>query len=264
MIICRFQWKDKISWGIVEEDTIFSLEGDVYGDFSKGKKLCQLPDVRLLAPAEPRITVACGLNYIGHIKELGFSVSDEPSLFFKPPNTIIGPDDAIPYPDITKELCYEGELCAVIKREAKNVPEEQALDYVLGYTCGNDLTIKGLWPDKDRHITRAKGFDKSGPIGPFVVTGLDPYNLNIKSRLNGELKQDANTGEMVFGVKKLVSHISSFLTLQPGDVVWTGTPKGGLCPVKVGDTIEVEIEGIGILRNKVVAPNDASLKEESS
>lgn len=260
MIICRLQWINEINWGIVENDMIFRLEGDPYGDFSKGKKLCQLQDARLLAPVKPGITIACGLNYTGHIKELGYSASEEPVLFFKPSNTIIGPDDTIPYPEITKDLCYEGELCVVLKHKAKKVPEEQALDYVLGYTCGNELTARDLWPDKDKHITRAKGFDNSGPLGPFVVTGLNPYNLNIRSRVNGELKQDANTGEMLFGVKKLVSYISSFLTLQPGDVVWTGTPKGGLCSVKVGDTIEVEIEGIGILRNKVVGPNDVSLR----
>ena len=252
MIICRFQWMDEINWGIVENDMVFMMEGEPYGECRKGKELCRLQDVRLLSPVKPGIMVACGLNYIGHIKELGSSVSEEPVLFFKPPNTVTGPNEDIPYLGITKELCYEGELCAILKREAKSVPEEQALNYVLGYTCGNDFTAKDLWPDKDKHITRAKGFDNSGALGPFIVTDLDPHNLNIRSKINGKLKQDANTNEMVFGVKKLLSYVSSFLTLQPGDVIWTGTPTGGLCPVNIGDVIEVEIEGIGTLRNEIV------------
>jgi 2-keto-4-pentenoate hydratase/2-oxohepta-3-ene-1,7-dioic acid hydratase in catechol pathway len=132
------------------------------------------------------------------------------------------------------------------------VAEKEALDYVLGYTCGNDMTATDLFK-KDGRLTRAKAFDTSGPMGPFLVTGLDPHNLKIRSRLNNKVQQDSNTGLTIFGVEKLVSYISAFLTLQPGDVVWTGTPRGGACPVKVGDTTEVEIEGIGILRNRIVA-----------
>ena len=251
--IVRFQWRDKVNWGILEDDTIFSLSGDLYGDFKRGKKLCQRQEVRLLTPVEPSITVACGMNYMDHIKEMGWAVPKEPHLFFKPANTVVGPDDNVVYPAISQDLRYEGELCCVIKRPAKNVPEKEALDYVLGYTCGNDFTAMDV-TGKDGRLTRSKGFDTSGPLGPCLVTGLDPHNLNIKSRLNGELKQDSNTGLTIFNVEKLISYISAFLTLRPGDVVWTGTPRGGACPVKVGDVIEVEIEGIGILRNKVVAP----------
>ena len=251
--IVRFQWRDKVNWGILEGDTIFSLSGDLYGDFKRGKKLCQRQEVRLLAPVEPSITIACGMNYMDHIKEMGWAVPKEPALFFKPANTVVGPDDNVVYPAISQDLRYEGELCCVIKRPAKNVPEKEALDYILGYTCGNDFTAMDV-TGKDGRLTRSKGFDTSGPLGPCLVTGLDPHNLNIKSRLNGELRQDSNTGLTIFKVEKLISYISGFLTLRPGDVVWTGTPKGGACPVKVGDVIEVEIEGIGILRNKVVAP----------
>jgi len=252
MKIARFQWQDKVNWGIVEDDTIFSLVGNLYGDFEKGKKLCQLRDVRLLAPAVPSIMVACGLNYMDTIKELDRAVPQEPALFFKPATAVVNPGGNIIYPHISQDLRYEAELCCIIKREAKNVPEEKALDYVLGYTCGNDCTLMDL-SEKDGRLTRAKGFDTSGPLGPFLVTDIDPHNLAIKGRVNGETKQDSNTGLMIFSAEKIISFISAFLTLRPGDVVWTGTPKGGHCPVKVGDVIEVEIEGIGLLRNKVVA-----------
>lgn len=253
MKIVRFQWQGKVNWGIVEDDIIFALDGDLYGDFGKGKEMCQLPEVKLLAPVEPSITVACGMNYIEHIKELGWSVPQEPVLFFKPANTVIGPDDDIIYPAMAQDLRYEAELCCVIKRQAKNVVEGEALDYVLGYTCGNDVTAMDL-TEKDGRLTRSKGFDTSGPLGPFLVTGLNPHNLDIKGRVNGVTKQDSNTSLMLFSVEKLISYISAFMTLRPGDVVWTGTPGGGACPVKVGDVIEVEIEGIGVLKNKLVAP----------
>jgi len=130
--------------------------------------------------------------------------------------------------------------------------EEQVLDYVLGYTCGNDVTAVDLL-EKDGRPTRGKGFDTAGPLGPYLVTGLNPTNLTIKARLNGETKQDGKTGLMLFGITRLINHISEFMTLQPGDVIWTGTPEGGLFPVKPGDVVEVEIEGIGVLRNQVVS-----------
>jgi len=251
--IARFKWQGRATWGIVEGENIYSLKGNLYQEFERGARLCQLEDIKLLAPAEPSITIACGMNYMDHIKELGWEVPKEPALFFKPLHTIVGPDDDVIYPRVSQNLCYEGELCCVIKRRAKDVTEEEALDYILGYTCGNDFTTPDL-SQLDGRLTRSKGFDTSGPLGPFMETGLDSHNLKIKSQLNGKAQQDSNTGLMNFGVEKLVSYISAFMTLQPGDVVWTGTPGGGLCPVKVGDVTEVEIEGIGTLRNRVAAP----------
>jgi 2-keto-4-pentenoate hydratase/2-oxohepta-3-ene-1,7-dioic acid hydratase in catechol pathway len=144
MQIVRFRWQDRVNWGILEADTIFALDGDLYGDFEKGKEMCQLSDVRLLAPVEPTITVACGRNYMDHIKEMGWAVPEEPSLFFKPANTVIGPEEDIVYPAVSRDLRYEAELCLVIRRLAKNVAEEEALDYVLGYTCFNDVTARDL------------------------------------------------------------------------------------------------------------------------
>lgn len=252
MQIVRFQWRGEVHWGIAEDDRIFTLVGDLYSDFQRGTELCRRQDVKLLAPAEPSIMVACGRNYADHMKEMGWAVPQEPALFFKPITTLVNPTDDIVYPSVSEDLRYEAELCVVIKRTARNVPEPEALDYVLGYTCGNDLTAMDLL-EKDGRLTRAKGFDTSGPLGPFLVTGLDPHHLALKGRINGETKQDSNTSLMLFSVEKLISYISAFMTLHPGDVVWTGTPEGGHCPVKVGDVIEVEIEDIGILKNRVVA-----------
>ena len=253
MKIVRFQWQGKVNWGIIEDDTIFALVGDLYGDFNKGKEMCKLPEVKLLAPVEPSITVACGRNYMGHIKEMGWPIPEEPVLFFKPANTVIGPEDDIVYPAVSQDIRYEAELCFVIKRQAKDVAEEEALNYVLGYTCGNDVTAIDLLFKEGGSVVRAKGFDTSGPLGPFLVTGLDPRNLAIRGRVNGETKQDSSTSLMVFSVEKLISFISAFMTLLPGDVVWTGTPLGGACPIKAGDVIEVDIEGIGVLKNKLAA-----------
>ena len=253
MKIVRFRWQGGVHWGILESETIFALEGDIYGKFDRGKEMCPLQEVKLLAPAEPKNGVACGRNYLDHIREMGWPVPEEPNLFFKPVNTVIGPEDDIIFPSPSKDLRYEAELCLVIKKLAKNVPEEKARDYILGYTCGNDVTAIDLF-EKDKILARAKGFDTAGPLGPCLVTDIDPHNLAIKGRVNGETRQDSHTSLMIFSVPKLISVITAFMTLYPGDVVWTGTPKGGASPIKVGDVIEVEVEGIGLLKNKLVAP----------
>ena len=253
MKIARFSRRGKVQWGVVEGDEIYALDGDLYGKFRQGSKLCKLNEVRLLAPCEPRIGVACGRNYLDHITEMGWPIPEEPNLFFKPWNTVIGTETDVIWPRPSHDLRYEAELCLVIKKLAKDVPEKEAIDYVLGYTCGNDVTALDLF-EKDKILARAKGFDTAGPLGPYLVTDIDPHNLAIKGRVNGITRQDSHTSLMIFKVPRLVSTISAFMTLYPGDVIWTGTPKGGASPVKVGDVIEVEIEGIGVLRNKLVAP----------
>lgn len=262
--IARFRRTEKVNWGIIENDRIFAIEGDIYSEFRKGKELCKVQEVRLLAPAEPRIMVACAFNYVDHLKEMNQYVEhmkptdqvspDEPKVFFKPPNTLIGPLDEVVFPAMSKDYRFEAELCVVMKRQTRNVAEEDALNYVLGYTCGNDLGALDLFK-KDGWLTRARGFDTSGALGPYLVTDLNPSNLNIKGRVNRELRQDSSTRFMIHSVPKLISFISGFMTLLPGDVIWTGTPKGGASPVKVGDITEVEIEGIGILKNSVAGPN---------
>jgi 2-keto-4-pentenoate hydratase/2-oxohepta-3-ene-1,7-dioic acid hydratase in catechol pathway len=251
MKLARIQYHSAPMWGIVEGDDIYALEGDLYGAFTRGPRLCALGDAKLLAPAEPSIIVACGLNYMGEIKHLGAPVPPEPSLFFKPPTTVLDPGVTIPYPALTEKLSHEAELCCVMKRTARNVPEDKALDYVLGYTCGNDIGMMDVLKKDNNLITRAKGFDMSSALGPWLETDADPTNLAIKGIINGEVIQDSNTGEMLFSAAHIISYISEFMTLRPGDVVFTGTPENGHYPVKVGDVMEVEIEKIGKLTTPV-------------
>jgi len=252
MKILRFQLHGKIEWGILKEpDTVYALEGDIYSEFNEGKILCCLSDVKILAPAEPTIMVACGMNYRARLRDKGWEEPAEPIVFFKPATAVVGTLENVVFPTVAKEMRYEAELCVVIKRQARKVLEKDAMDYVLGYTCGNELGAMDL-VKKDKWMTRAKGFDGSGPLGPYLVTGLDPHNLAIRSWVNGELKQDGHTSLMIFSVPRLVSFISDFMTLRPGDVIWTGTPPG-VCNVNVGDVMVIEIEGIGVLKNTVVA-----------
>ncbi len=247
MKLARIQFQGTARWAIVENGDIYAIDGAPYGTYAKGSKLCALADAELLAPAEPTIIVACGLNYMGEVKHLGAEVPEEPSLFFKPPTTLLDPGKVIPYPALTEKLSHEAELCCVMKHTARNVPENQALDYVLGYTCGNDIGMMDVLQKDKGVITRAKGFDMSSALGPWLETDLDPTKLNIKGRINGEVIQDSNTREMLFSAARIISYISEFMTLRPGDVVFTGTPENGHYVVSVGDLMEVEIEGIGVL-----------------
>lgn len=251
MKLARILHQGTPRWGTIEGDEIYALEGDLYGAFSKGARLASLKDAKLLAPAEPTIIVACGLNYMGEIKHLGAAIPKHPSLFFKPATTLMGPGVTIPYPAITNNLSHEAELCCVMKRTARNVPEGKALEYVLGYTCGNDIGMMDILKEDGGLITRAKGFDNSSALGPWIETDLDPDNANIKGIINGEVIQSANTSEMLFKAARIIAFTSEFMTLRPGDVVYTGTPENGHYPVKVGDVMEVEIEGIGRLTTPV-------------
>ncbi|HEX77916.1 MAG TPA: fumarylacetoacetate hydrolase family protein [Dehalococcoidia bacterium] len=253
MKIARFEHEGKVGYGILEEDTLFALEGELFGKFHRGPEIAPLREVQLLAPVQPSIVVCAGLNYMRHIQERGLSPPKEPLLFFKPSSSVIGHLEDIVYPALSQQTCYEGELCLIIKRPARGITEGEALDYILGYTCGNDLTARDIM-EKDGNNTRAKSFDTFCALGPCIAIGLDGSNLAIQSRVNGRVQQDSSTKEMIFGIEKLVSYISQFMSLRPGDVIMTGTPSGGLCPIQVGDVLEVEIEGIGVLQNKVVAP----------
>jgi 2-keto-4-pentenoate hydratase/2-oxohepta-3-ene-1,7-dioic acid hydratase in catechol pathway len=238
-------------WTILEGESLYSLDGDVYGIFRKGARVCALSDARLLAPAEPRTIICCGLNFMDTVRQLKVDAPIEPALFFKPIESVVNPgEDACSLP-IASDTRYEAELCAVIKRRAWRVKESEAGDYVLGYTCGNDMTLWDL-VERDGRLTRAKGYYKSAPLGPILVTDLNPDCVRIRGRVNGETKQDGNTKDQIFNTARIISHVTRFTPLLPGDVVFTGTPSGGHCPVKVGDVVEVEIDGIGILRNRVV------------
>jgi len=197
----------------------------------------------------PTKIIAIGLNYLDHAKELNMEIPEYPLIFMKPPTAVIEDGETIVYPPQTKELHYEGELGIVIGKYARNVSVEEAKDYIAGYTCANDVTARDL-QRLDGQWTRSKSFDTFCPLGPRIAKNIDPTNLTIATRVNGVIKQNSNTNQMIFNAFKLVSFISAIMTLLPGDVISTGTPPG-VGELRVGDVVEVEIEGIGILRNTV-------------
>ncbi len=229
-------------YGVVDGENIFTMDGGLM-------KSLKIDDVKLLSPCEITKAVCVGLNYGDHIEEMGDKRPDEPTLFIKPATAAIGPDDYIVIPKMSERVDYEGELAVVIKKTAKDISEGDALDYVLGYTIANDVTARDL-QSKDGQWTRAKSFDTFLPIGPWIETDVDPSNLEIKTYVNGVLKQHSNTKHLIFSVPKLVSFISHIMTLNPGDVILTGTPSG-VGPLNSGDVVTIEIEGIGKLTNKV-------------
>jgi len=210
--------------------------------------------MRILEPIAPSKIVCVGRNYREHAAELGNKMPDEPLLFLKAPSAIISSGAEIVLPGASQQVEHEGELGVVIGRVARNIPShEDPLDYVLGYTCVNDVTARDL-QRKDVQFTRGKSFDTFCPVGPWIETDLDPANAIVETRLNGEVKQKGNTADMAFPVAFLIRYISEIMTLYPGDLVATGTP-AGVSRMKPGDTVEVEVTGIGILQNRVYDPN---------
>jgi len=197
----------------------------------------------------PTKIVAVGRNYLAHIQELGHDVPTEPLIFLKPPSAVVGDGDEVIYPEATHNLHHEAELAVVIGKRCHAAAEGEALDCVAGYTCANDVTARDL-QEKDDQWTRAKGFDTFCPLGPRIVPGLDPGNVAVICRVNGEVRQEGHTSDMLFSVSRLIAHISAVMTLEPDDVILTGTPPG-VSAVARGDAMEVEIEGIGILHNRV-------------
>jgi len=213
-----------------------------------GGEVLAIEDVELLAPCCPGKIVCVGLNYVEHANELKMKLPDEPILFLKPPSAVIGPGAEIVVPKASGRVDYEGELGVVIGKRCKAIAADEAKKYILGYTCFNDVTARDL-QQKDGQWTRAKSFDTFAPFGPWIVN-IDPSNADIKTRVNGEVKQNSNTSDLIFGVPKLIEFISSVMTLEPGDVIATGTPPG-VGRLEKGDVVEVEIEGIGVLKNRV-------------
>lgn len=243
--------KNKAVVAVEKEKTFYEIEGDMFGQFSVTNRETKIDNVKILPPCLPSKIVAVGLNYKDHAEEMKKQPPDEPMLFLKPGTTVIGTEENIVYPKhMSSRVDYEGELAVVIGKEAHMVKEENSMDYVLGYTCINDITARDLQA-KDIQFTRGKGFDTFAPIGPFIETELDPSNTEISTYLNNERKQHSNTKNLIFSVPKLVSFISSVMTLLPGDIISTGTPSG-ISPMKPGDVVEVKVEGIGTLKNQVV------------
>jgi len=240
MKLGTFKVGEKIFRGVIEGERVYSLE--VARNYP-------LEEVKVLPPVQPSKVVALALNYKAHAAEMGKPLPPEPLIFIKPPSAVIGPGDAILLPAMAGRVDYEGELGVVIGKRARGVSLSEALEYVMGYVCFNDVTARDL-QKKDGLFARAKGFDTFAVIGPWIETSLDPSRVNVRTYLNGQLVQEGNTSDMIFDVPHLISFISRIMTLEPGDVIATGTPPG-IGPLSPGDRVEVEVEGIGRLSNPV-------------
>ena len=250
MRLVRFRHGSRIATGAVDGRWVRPLLGTFFENPVPTGEEVPLEEVRLLAPVLPSKIVAVGRNYADHAAEMGNEVPEEPIIFLKPSTSVIGPDDPIPYPAISNRVDPEGELALVIGRLARKVSAEDAGRYILGFTCGNDVTARDL-QKKDGQWARGKGFDGFCPLGPWIETEFDPLDVLVQCRVNGDLRQAARTSLMTFGPSFLVEFVSQAMTLLPGDVILTGTP-AGIAPMAVGDRVEVEVEGIGVLENAVV------------
>jgi 2-keto-4-pentenoate hydratase/2-oxohepta-3-ene-1,7-dioic acid hydratase in catechol pathway len=248
--LVRFRFGDRIATGALDGGDVRVLRGTFFDDPVPTGEAVPAADVRLLAPVLPSKVVAVGRNYADHAAEMGADIPEEPLLFLKPSTAVIGPGDSIAYPAISKRMDYEGELACVVGRLTRRVTSDDAARAILGYTCANDVTLRDL-QTTDGQWTRAKGFDTSCPLGPWVETELDPTDVAVETRVNGEVRQSARTSQLAFDPAEIVAFISTFMTLLPGDVVLTGTPSG-VGPLEVGDEVRVDVEGIGTLSNTVV------------
>lgn len=254
MKLCRFTHRDFFQphYGIIEESVVRPLiDADAFGSRPRVRsEQIPLAEVRLLAPVAPSKIVCVGRNYSEHAAELGNPMPDAPLLFLKAPSAIIAPGEAIELPPESAQVELEGELGVVIGRQASRLSEmDDPLAYVLGYTCLNDVTARDL-QRTDVQFTRAKSFDTFCPVGPYIETGIDPLDVEITTRLNSETRQRSRTSRMAFSVPFLVRYISRMMSLQPGDLIATGTP-AGVSKLSAGDLVEVEIEGVGVLSNEV-------------
>jgi 2-keto-4-pentenoate hydratase/2-oxohepta-3-ene-1,7-dioic acid hydratase in catechol pathway len=254
MRLVRFRHGDRIATGGIQpgSDTIQVIAGTFFQDPLPTGDEIPIDDVMLLAPVLPSKLVCVGKNYAAHAAEFGMDVPEEPLLFLKPSTAVIGPGDAIRLLPINRRTDYEGELAVVMGRLARNVLAEDASRFILGFTCANDVTLRDLQRPDDQW-TRAKGFDGSCPLGPWIETSVDPTDAIVETRLNGDVVQHASTSDMVFGVAELIEYVTTFMTMLPGDVLLTGTPEG-VGRIQAGDTVEVEVDGVGTLRNEVSGP----------
>lgn len=259
--IARFAFEGRTHYGLVQDDeTLRLLSGDLFGKWQPTNKVISLAQAKLLAPVEPPNILAVGLNYRLHAQESGMALPKHPAIFIKPTTAVCGPNDTIVLPRVApNEVDYECELVIVIGKRARHVSEADAHDYVLGYTCGNDVSARDVQLRLDPQWARGKSFDTFAPLGPWLQTELDPDNTGIRSRVNGKVMQDSNTNDFVFNTRQVIAFLSDAMTLLPGTVILTGTPGGvGFArkpPVflRPGDVVEIEVDGIGTLRNSVVA-----------
>ncbi|MFV1988697.1 MAG: fumarylacetoacetate hydrolase family protein [Gemmatimonadota bacterium] len=245
----RFAAGDEVGYGEQLGTEIHELIGTPFADEGRSGRVYGLDDVRLLAPCVPGKVLAVGRNFASHLH--GRDAPAEPGLFAKMPTSIIGPEEDIVLPPDARDVHYEGELVVVIGRRTRRVDADEASDCILGVTAGNDVSERN-WQRNDLQWLRAKGSDTFGPLGPAIVTGLDHGDLLIQTRHNGVVVQSERSRDLIFPVEEIVAHASRYVTLEPGDVIYTGTP-GSTSPVIPGDVIEVEVEGVGVLRNGVSA-----------
>ncbi len=242
---------DAPKYGWLLDDKVGEIQGDMYSEYRRREAKTPLADVKLVAPCEPSKILCVGRNYVEHAKELGNEVPKVPLIFMKPPSSIIANGDAIFLPPQSTQVEHEAELVVVIGRKTKNVTTETAKEYIFGYTIGNDVTARDL-QKTDGQWTRAKGFDTFCSFGPWIDTEFDPSDAVVTCRVNGQMRQMASTRDMVFNVGTLIAYISSVMTLEPGDLIFTGTP-AGVGELKNSDVVDVEIEGLGKLSNSVKA-----------
>jgi len=250
MKIVRFAVDNKVKYGSLSGESIQAIEDKPFRYLKLADCYYQLSEVKLLSPCTPSKIVALGLNYHSHAPELNSHLPDAPLIFLKPSTAVIGPEDNIVYPASSARVDYEGELGVVIKKPVWRVSVDDALDYVLGYTCFNDVTARDL-QQQDKQWTRAKSFDTFAAVGPCIETKLNPGNVVLETYLNGKLMQSGNTSDLIYSVPELINFISNVMSLLPGDIIATGTPSG-IGPMYPGDTVEVKIAPIGTLRNYVV------------
>ena len=246
----RYQVKnDKPQYGWILENKVGAIEGDIYAEYRRLETILPLAEVKLVAPAEPSKIICIGRNYAEHAKEHDVEVPKVPLIFLKPPSSIIGPDEDIVLPPQSQQVEHEAELVVVIGKRGRNIITEEAQNYIFGYTVGNDVTARDL-QRSDGQWTRAKGYDTFCSFGPWVDTEFDPSDAIITCRVSGQPRQMASTRDMVFNVSQIIAFISSVMTLEPGDLIFTGTP-AGVGPLVDGDEVVVEIEGLGKLSNPV-------------
>jgi len=243
----RFAHEGQISYGAVHGDRIQEIDGDLFGPHRATDRWVMLAEVDLLPPTEPRKVIAVGLNYQSHLGSR--QPAAYPGLFAKYPTSLVGHGDDILAPADAQNLHYEGEMVLVIGRECTDVSEDDAMDCVFGITAGNDVSERD-WQRADLQWFRAKASDTFGPVGPTIAWGVDPDNVLVQTRVNGEVRQSESTADLLFGTAAIVSYVSRYVTLEPGDLIFTGTP-GSTQAMQPGDVVEVEVEGVGTLRNTV-------------
>ncbi len=266
MKYARYVYAGEVCYGMVAGEELLKLNGSILDEPQETGERHQISAVKLLPPIKPTKIACIGQNYLEHIKEItslenirktgGPALPQEPLYFLKPPSSLIGPAEDIIYPKMATRVDYEGELAVVIKKKMKDVPKDDAMQHVLGYSCFNDITERDLVGKDPLNLTLGKSFDTFSAFGPYIAVNLDPKHLRIRTYLNGELKQNDYTSQCVFDVPTIISYLSQCLTLYPGDIVTTGTPRG-IAPMQPGDLVEVEIEGIGRLSNRVKAAEAA-------